>query len=80
MVVYQKNGNHKRISVGCFIETCYESSGFLHAHKWLSALVAKGFPCVLCVVHFHVWDQILPQTCTDVFEKLTFQVKNKEKV
>lgn len=58
----------------------HESSGFLHALKWLSALVAKGFPCVLCVFYFHIWDQILAQICTDVFEKLPFQVKNKETV
>lgn len=48
-----------------------------------SALVAKVaarlFPCIVCVDHLHISDQILVQTCMNVFLMMTFEVKNERK-
>ena len=35
-------------------------------------VVAKVFPCVVCIVHAHILGWIPSQTCTDAFVRLTF--------
>ena len=46
---------------------------------FVAEVVAKVVPQVARVVPSHISDRIQARTCTDVFEKLTFRVKNAKK-